>query len=380
MTDFEEGLAQETKGPSSGRTSKHDSKPQSPRNTDDDSISFTVYAETSQNVAKAKKQLESTVKTDWKKKEMHDIEIPSLNRYQIKELQDHARNNHCHITIIPEKECIEMVGLVSNISDVQLRVFEILRKVDKYKHEKENAEVLASIVKWVYIKNGKQMPFMKNENRLIEQAFKAKEKETNIQIPTNWAPMKSSEQVKSIPLSHSDQEYQEALNDLTKTLGRQPKIVSIERIQNPTLYTQYEAKKKQMETANKGTKNERMLWHGTADYAVPSISAHGFNRSYCGKNATAVGQGVYFATQASYSAQSTYSPPDGSGNKKMYRCRVLTGDYTVGNSSMRVPPPKNPSTPHILYDSVTNNTSSPAMFVIFNDTQAYPAHLITFKM
>ncbi|XP_052773432.1 protein mono-ADP-ribosyltransferase PARP14-like isoform X1 [Mya arenaria] len=409
----------EVKGPMSGRSSKHAAMPQSPRNTDDDSISFTVYAETSQNVAKAKKQLESTVMTDWKKKEMHDMEIPSLNRFQIKELQDHARNNHCHITIIPEKEYIEMVGLVSNISDVQQRVFEILRKVDKYKHERENAEVLASIVQWVIIKEGKQMPFMKNENRLIEQAFKAKEKdiklkvrqteykidfvsmkewdisspktqydvlrrdpqkETSVQMPSHWANMRPDELVKTVKLQSSDMEYQKVEKEFLATLAGQHNIASIERVQNPTLYTQYMAKKKQMEIANKGTKmNERMLWHGTAHSAVPSIGAHGFNRFYCGKNLTAIGQGVYFATDANYSAIPTYSPPDSSGYKRMYRCLVLTGEYTTGNDSMRTPPPKNPSSPHILYDSVTNYSQSPSMFVIFNDTQAYPEHLITFK-
>ncbi|WAR22335.1 PAR14-like protein, partial [Mya arenaria] len=154
----------------------------------------------------------------------------------------------------------------------------------------------------------------------------------------------------------------------------------IERVQNPTLYTQYMAKKRQMEIANKGTKkNERMLWNGTAHSAVPSISAHGFNRSYCFTNGTVLGQGVYFATDANYSAQATYSPPDSSGYKRMYQSLVLTGEYTTGNHRMRTPPPNNPSSPHILYDSVTNNVQYPALFVIFNDTQAYPEHLITFK-
>ena len=59
----------------------------------------------------------------------------------------------------------------------------------------------------------------------------------------------------------------------------------IERIQNKTLYTQYDAKRKQIIQNNpKQNQNERVLWHGTAVDVVPSINAHGFNRSYCGKN------------------------------------------------------------------------------------------------
>ena len=55
----------------------------------------------------------------------------------------------------------------------------------------------------------------------------------------------------------------------------------IERVQNPTLYTQYFAKKKQMENAG-GTNVERFLWHGThGGLAVTkSINEKGFDRNY----------------------------------------------------------------------------------------------------
>ena len=93
-------------------------------------------------------------------------------------------------------------------------------------------------------------------------------------------------------------------------------------------------------------------------------------------SATAYGQGVYFAVNANYSASATYSPPDPAGNRHVYLCKVLVGIPTKGNSAMRVLPTRQG---HILYDSATDNPSSPGMFVIFNDTQAYPEYLITFK-
>lgn len=95
--------------------------------------------------------------------------------------------------------------------------------------------------------------------------------------------------------------------------------------------------------------------------------------------ATTNGEGVYFAVNAGYSASDTYSRPDAQGLKRMYLCNVLTGEYTVGQAGMRVPPTKAGQQAHILYDSVVNNTASLGMFIIFNDTQAYPAYLITFK-
>lgn len=95
--------------------------------------------------------------------------------------------------------------------------------------------------------------------------------------------------------------------------------------------------------------------------------------------ATKYGEGVYFAVSANYSVLDTYSHPDSKGHKRIYLCKVLTGDYTVGQKGMRVPPAKKGQQSHILYDSVVNNVSKPEMFIIFNDTQGYPDYLITFK-
>lgn len=88
---------------------------------------------------------------------------------------------------------------------------------------------------------------------------------------------------------------------------------------------------------------------------------------------------MYFAVDAGYSASDTYSRPDGQKHKRMYLCKVLTGEYTVGKRGMKVPPPKQEQQSHILFDSVVNNVGDPMIFVVFNDTQCYPAYLITFK-
>ena len=90
--------------------------------------------------------------------------------------------------------------------------------------------------------------------------------------------------------------------------------------------------------------------------------------------------GTYFAQDASYSAQPTYSEPDGKGCKYMYYARVLVGEYTVGKSSMMVPPAKNPrKNPNILFDSLVDNLAVPSIFVVGPDAQSYPEYLIIFK-
>ena len=90
------------------------------------------------------------------------------------------------------------------------------------------------------------------------------------------------------------------------------------------------------------------------------------------------GNGVYFARDASYSTQPTYSPPDRAGNRYMYLARVLAGEYTTGRQGMIFLPPKGSDTTD-AYDTAVDNPRSPGIFVVFYDNQCYPDYLITFK-
>lgn len=92
---------------------------------------------------------------------------------------------------------------------------------------------------------------------------------------------------------------------------------------------------------------------------------------------TAFGKGVYFGTEFHYSANPRYTPPDSQGFKYMFLCRVLVGDWVMGNAAYIEPPAKDRENLH-LYDSVVDNVFKPTIFVIFHDAQAYPEYLITF--
>lgn len=93
--------------------------------------------------------------------------------------------------------------------------------------------------------------------------------------------------------------------------------------------------------------------------------------------ATVYGQGVYFAVNSALSVQDQYSPPNADGYKFIFVSKVLTGDYTKGCHSMKTAPLKETGDIPLRYDSVTDNITKPSMFVIFNDTQAFPEYLIT---
>ena len=91
-----------------------------------------------------------------------------------------------------------------------------------------------------------------------------------------------------VDLPVTSEGYKFALGEFHKTVtqGRNyNQIVKIQRIQNPSLYGQYAAKKKYLESHNpSGVKNERWLFHGTNSTAVPQINQTNFNRSFRGQN------------------------------------------------------------------------------------------------
>uniref|UniRef100_A0A8C8Z0Z5 Poly [ADP-ribose] polymerase n=1 Tax=Prolemur simus TaxID=1328070 RepID=A0A8C8Z0Z5_PROSS len=196
-------------------------------------------------------------------------------------------------------------------------------------------------------------------------------------VPEHWTAM-NYQLCCTVQLLPEQSEYQTVKDKFAKTCFHYT-IEKIERIQNIPLWHSYQTKKKLMDIKNGHTDNERLLFHGTDAASVPYVNEHGFNRSYAGKNSAAYGKGTYFAVDASYSANNTYSKPDEQGRKHMYVVQVLTGNYTKGSVGLIMPPPKDPANPTDLFDSVTDNAQHPSLFVVFSDNHAYPEYLITFR-
>ncbi len=90
------------------------------------------------------------------------------------------------------------------------------------------------------------------------------------------------------------------------------------------------------------------------------------------------GKGVYFAVEASYSAQDKYAVPDSDGLQYMLVCRMIVGKYTQGTREMKTAPPLAAGSMEV-YDSLVDNIDTPTIFVAMTDAQTYPEYLITFK-
>jgi serine/threonine protein kinase len=202
--------------------------------------------------------------------------------------------------------------------------------------------------------------------------------------PSTWSRCEGGDpyEVRRIRVEKGSAEYADV--ERCFACGCRGQIQQIERIQNLEQWCLYRQKLQAMETratsstgAASAGPNEKRLFHGTQLETVALINQKSFNRSYCGRNATAYGRGTYFATSSSYSAQDKYSPKDANGHKYMYLALVLVGASVVGRPDMREPP-QLPGDSSRTYDSTCDRAESPRMYVVYHDAQAYPEYLITF--
>ena len=120
------------------------------------------------------------------------------------------------------------------------------------------------------------------------------------------------------------------------------------------------------------------LFHGCSGVVTDKIVQQGFNRSFCGKNATMYGKGVYFARDASYSTYPFYSQRDASDVQSIFLARVVVGEYCRGVKDALTPAERDATT-HALYDSTVDDPQNPNIFVTYKDGQAYPEYLVKFK-
>ncbi|KAG9338734.1 hypothetical protein JZ751_025403, partial [Albula glossodonta] len=200
--------------------------------------------------------------------------------------------------------------------------------------------------------------------------------------PETWLPMESCQDFLQVPVSKEDRSYRTVYSLFHKTVSETRfRILKILRVQNPYLWEKYKRKKEYMSRKMSEMDrmlNERHLFHGTSQDVVEGICKHNFDPRVCGKHATMFGQGSYFARKAVYSHNFSKRSPK--GVHCMFLAKVLTGKYTVGNPSMRRPPPLHPGNPSSdLFDSCVDNWVDPQIFVIFNDDQSYPYFIIQYE-
>lgn len=207
--------------------------------------------------------------------------------------------------------------------------------------------------------------------------------------PNTWSELRDPLVAQLFPLPDGP-EKQTAVSWFMQTLSPSVQVVKVERIQNLSLWQSFAVKRQTVLSregksamdacASSGTSSLERVWlfHGTTADTVPKIMQQGFNRSFCGRNATMFGKGVYFARDASYSSSKAYAKPDASGIQCMFLCRVVVGEYCQGAKDALAPSVRDAGK-HLLYDTTVDNTRDPGIYVTYHDAQAYPEYLVHFK-
>ncbi|XP_031446539.1 protein mono-ADP-ribosyltransferase PARP14-like isoform X3 [Phasianus colchicus] len=383
-----------------------------------DKVTFQICGESKRNVDATESWIVDLILKEQFENRIVDELIESFDERQIEALADLQRGKHVTIQLDKSQSppCITISGISREVCSVSVEVQKMIKKIMTTQEEQSKAELVYNLVEWRYQRtNDSFVAFDKLTNMQLEDAKIEKKTHLTIRInknnyrvdlntlqalddqggtiniqrvpknedmqaiefPANWEDMQG-ERVKLVTLTQLCQEYLEVQKRFQKT-AHSFVIEKIQRIQNPFLWQTYQIKKKSLRMKNKNQDNEKLLFHGTAKISLSTINYNGFNRGFAGINAASIGNGTYFAVNAIYSAQDTYSKPDTSGRKYMYLARVLTGEFCVGRRGLVTPPPKHSADPTDLYDSVVDDVNAPKMFVIFNDIQAYPEYLITFR-
>ncbi|XP_028411310.1 uncharacterized protein LOC114533885 isoform X2 [Dendronephthya gigantea] len=299
----------------------------------DGGVSIKIYSDDRGKLDKAWGELKKKMNENIQERLVNDDVIKKFTDGHVEKLRELERNLDVKIKVEASKGKITIKGHISDVSTVQEEIHKLLKEIN--------------------------------------------EKEDN--VPDTWDNSPDEGVFHKVKLSTGNKEYKDIETAFRKTAPNP--IVCIERIQNRKIYELYNVKRKAMmkKFGNNFPGKELMLFHGTSAENISKINSGGLNRSYAGMHAIACGRGVYFARDASYSCNRTYSPPDSQGLRYMYYAKVLVGDYTTGDPSMIVAPPKNTLDPNETFDSVVDNPANPSMYILFQDYEYYTEYLITFR-
>ncbi len=199
----------------------------------------------------------------------------------------------------------------------------------------------------------------------------------SLPTPSNWEPQSDKFALKEV--ARSSEEWKNVEQQFHKTLPG-TRIVTIKRIQNKWLWDRYSFAKQRMSERNAGRVNEQMLFHGTRGTAPEKIykSEQGFDFRFSSNGMW--GTGTYFAVNASYSYNYSYSAGQ---YKEMLLASVLTGDThrCPPDGTLKKPPikpRKADSFEDELYDSVSGHTRGSDVFIIYDHEKAYPCYVISY--
>ncbi|CAF0857782.1 unnamed protein product [Adineta steineri] len=286
----------------------------------------------------------------------HTNKCAEVERQRIQNLTKHAGNN-----LIPCEYCSIPIDIDEwNLHTNQCAEFERQRIQNLTKHADSDlipCEYCNKSFTLQYIEN--HQTECRQQLATVSDGFNAHAFNRDLTFPETWNHS-SLYNLSRYILEPTSEEYKFVANNFHRTLPSN-EIVQIERIQNRRWYRQYDAHRDDF-IERYGKSTEQWLFHGCKSQSIDAIINDCFNRSHAVRYA--VGQGIYFATDASISLN--YTQPSHNNTRHMFMARVLVGRTTKGDQTTRICPRG--------YDTTGGGT----VFVTYHDAQAYGEYLIAF--
>ncbi|XP_078259604.1 protein mono-ADP-ribosyltransferase PARP14-like isoform X2 [Rhinoraja longicauda] len=312
-------------------------------------VHFEICGNSKQGVENAKSWMKNLVSKEQSEETIDSNYLFNFSKKEIEELKHLNKSLNIILDLKRDQSGaqIKIRGLTKDVLTAFTKIQKMINCLREEESERRNEDLVKNLVEWQFQDGNGYKPFASATNFKLEAAFGKDLTSINIQLlskpcivdlktltatiqgnntiglkrilkteglpidalPDRWDGMKKLQYI-SVQLVQQSNEYQNVEQSF-KESANTFQIVKIERIQTPCLWKNYMIKKQLFEHKNlAGTKNEMNLFHGTAPDTLKLISELGFNRSFAGRNATAFGNGTYFAVNAMYSANSSYSKPD----------------------------------------------------------------------
>ncbi|CAG5115082.1 unnamed protein product [Candidula unifasciata] len=195
-----------------------------------------------------------------------------------------------------------------------------------------------------------------------------------VKVPRNWdvsiTPFNKNYVQVNVPLDSAEGSTVAAF--FAKTSSRGANVIQVFRIQNRKLWEKYVLKRKHVEEEiGTAELKEKFLFHGTRAENIVSICSEGFDIRVPTANGALLGKGIYFSATVKYSERYTDQ------SHMMYLARVICGWSQQGQKLLTRP--EYHSKVRRMYDSCVNDTASPTIFTVFDNSQCYPEYLIQFE-
>ncbi|KAJ6253368.1 protein mono-adp-ribosyltransferase parp15 [Anaeramoeba flamelloides] len=290
---------------------------------------------------------------------------------------NYKRNSQRIITKINRK--IEKHSYKEKIILRNLKIENINQIINKYHlafHIVEKEKKIIEIV-------GKETNVLKAKYDLEKSFFNS----LSCNFPNDWtSDPKGNVTLQSI--SKYSSEWNRIQTKVHQTLTS-VELIEIERVENHYLWKIYQDSKNRMLMKNLQV-NELELFHGSRETIPEKIHSEdtGFDMRISKKGMW--GKGIYFAVNASYSNHYAHIKTKSSSffqkvTKQFFLAKVLVGDsITMAHTDSLVRPPiKNTSqvlqNQIIRHDSVNGVTQGSKVYIIYQNDQAYPYYLITYR-